>query len=50
MVGPPLEPDWAANWAPPVAVPPGATPESAGTKPAAFVAMGVKFQENDQLV
>jgi hypothetical protein len=49
MVEAPLAPDVAANWAPPVAVPPTATPASAGMKPAALGGTGLKFQENDQL-
>jgi hypothetical protein len=45
-----VDPDVAANWAPPVAVPPGAMPASAGTKPAALGGMGLKLQVNDQLL
>jgi hypothetical protein len=48
MTGPPLAPEVAANWAPPVAEPPGATPASAGMKPGALGGTGLTFQENDQ--
>jgi hypothetical protein len=43
IVGAPLLPDWAAKRAAPV-------PEVAGTWPGAFLPMGSKDQEYDQLV